>query len=302
MTEFSDNQHLNRSRRNIRNSQFGEDGIIEHIFRVIPDSVQDHWCCEFGAWDGKHCSNTSHLIVDKGWSAVLVEADKQKFRELQQTYRGVGRLILVNEFITISGDSRLDKILERAGLPSDFDFLSIDIDGNDYHIWASLELFRPKVVVIEFNPCIPDNIEFIQKPDPAVRHGTSILAITKLANSKGYELICVNAENAFFVDLKYFPLFDIRDNSINALKYYREPLQVFQLYDGTLVFHGEPQCLVWYALPVDFNRLQILPKFVRSAGTPWGGNWVLRGAIKLLRMYRQKFWKGVDTDYGKWKM
>ena len=95
--------------------------------------------------------------------------------------------------------------------------------------------------------------------------------MTKLANRKGYELICVNAENAFYVDSKYFPLFGIKDNSIEALKYYREPLQVFQLFDGTLVFQGEPShSLVWYSLPVDFNKLQILPQFIRNASAPWG--------------------------------
>lgn len=126
--------------------------------------------------------------------------------------------------------------------------------------------------------------------------------MTKLAKEKGYELICVNAENAFYVDQKYYPLFGIKDNSIDALKFYREPLQVFQLFDGTLVFHGQPHCLYWYALPVHLNKFQILPKIVRDAGTPWGGNWFFRGVIKLLRMYRQRFWKGLDNDYGKWKM
>jgi hypothetical protein len=302
MTQFTDNQYLNRYRKDIK-SQFGEDGIIEKIFEIIPEGDQNHWSCEFGAWDGKHCSNTYNLITNEKWTGVLIEADKKKFTELQQTYRDVNRVVLINEFVNSSGRMTLDKILATTEAPKAFDLLSIDIDGNDYHVWSSLEQYKPKVVVIEFNPCIPSNIEFVQEADLRNHHGTSILSMTKLANNKGYVLICVNAENAFYVDRRYFPLFGIQDNSIDALKYYREPLQVFQLYDGTLVFHGQPHYLYWYALPVDLNKLQILPRFVRRAGTPWGGNWLRRGAIKLLRLYRQRFWKGVvDTDYGKWKM
>jgi len=303
MREFTDNQFLNRHRRNIAQSQFGEDGIIEKILEIIPADAQNHWCCEFGAWDGKHCSNTNHLVNSQDWTGVFIEANPFKFKDLQATYSSRPKAVLVNEFVTITGDSSLDNILERAGAPKDLDLLSIDIDGNDYYIFKSLARYRPKVIVIEFNPCIPDNIEFVQQPEPTLKQGTSLLAMTKMAKEKGYELICVNAENAFYVTKEYFPLFGIQDNSISALKYYREPLQVFQLFDGTLVFHGEPHCLYWYSLPVDFNQLQVLPKFVRRAGTPWGGNIFLRAIIKLLRIYRLRSWKNVSgVDYGAWKM
>ncbi len=303
MTEFTDNQYLNRSRRNIAQSQFGEDGIIEKIFEIIPAASQNHWCCEFGAWDGKHCSNTNHLINSKNWTGVLIEANPVKFEDLKATFKGCSRAVLVKEFVEISGPSSLDNILERAGAPKDMDLLSVDIDGNDYYIFKSLQLFRPKVVVIEFNPCVPDNIEFVQKPEPLLKQGTSLLAMTNMARAKGYELVCVNAENAFYVTKELFPLFEIKDNSIAALKYYREPLQVFQLFDGTLVFHGQPQSLYWYSLPVNFNKLQILPKFVRKAGLPWGGNIFLRALVKALRLYRTHFWKSAKgVDYGAWKM
>ena len=36
--------------------------------------------------------------------------------------------------------------------------------GADYHLWASLQdtSYAPKVVVIEFNPTIPNNVLFVQ--------------------------------------------------------------------------------------------------------------------------------------------
>src|SRR4029434_1254207 len=40
-------------------SQGGEDGILEAVFEVVPGGHR--WACEFGAWDGRHLSNTHHL-------------------------------------------------------------------------------------------------------------------------------------------------------------------------------------------------------------------------------------------------
>jgi hypothetical protein len=55
-------------------SQCGEDGIIERILSIMTD--KDGWCVEFGAWDGKHLSNTYNLIHNKGYSAVLIESSR----------------------------------------------------------------------------------------------------------------------------------------------------------------------------------------------------------------------------------
>lgn len=300
--KFSDNQFLCRYRKDVK-SQFGEDGIIQKILEFIPSNELNHWCCEFGAWDGQHCSNTFNLLTNHGWSGLLIEANQKKFQDLKTTYKKNERVKLVNKFINISGKNTLDDILQKVEIPQDFDLLSIDIDGNDYHIWASLKNFHPKLVIIEFNPTIPNNIAFIQAPNPKTKHGSSLLAINELARQKDYELICVNAENAFYIKRKFFKAFGIKDNSISSLKYYNEPLQVFQLYDGTMVFHGEPSHrLIWYNLPTDFNKLQVLPRFIRRCGIPWGGNIVFRLFIKLLREYRLRAWKNVDSDPGAWKM
>lgn len=302
---FTENQKLNRFRKDVQ-SQFGEDGIIEEIFRIIPTDAQNNWCCEFGAWDGLHCSNTYNLIKNKNWTGILIEANSKKFVDLQATYKGNDKAILLNEFVEFAGGNTLDVILERNNAPKDLDLLSVDIDSTDYQIFESLNVFKPKIIIIEFNPTIPDNIEFIQQADWNKKHGSSLLAMTNLAKRKGYELICVNAENAFYVDCKYFNLFCIADNSISALKYYSAPLQVFQLFDGTLVFHNSaPQLLYWYSLPVDFNKLQILPAFVRRLNVPWGGGLIgksVRALIKAVRHYRRRNWKGHDVDPGAWKM
>lgn len=266
MGKLNKNQYLLNFRKNLT-SQFGEDGIIEKIFEIIPNL--NHWCVEFGAWDGKFCSNTYNLLKNLNWRGVLIDGDGKKIKELKENYAGNNNIHIFNRYVETEGDNSLDSLLSQTPIPADFDFLSIDIDGNDYHSWESIKKYQPKVVLIEFNPFIPDDIEFTQVNDSAVQQGNSILSMVILGKRKGYELICINQENAFFVDKKYFSLFKLENNTIMALKHYKAPLQVFQLYDGTLVFHG-PQCLFYLNLPVDFNKkLQVFPKVIRSGNFPW---------------------------------
>lgn len=271
-------------------SQFGEDGIIERIFELIPD--QNHWCVEFGAWDGKKFSNTHHLMRSRQWSGVFVEANPDRFQELQGTYAGNTGAHCVNTWVNFEGENSLDRVLSRTPIPKAFDLLSIDIDGADYHVWDSLKVYTPKVVVIEFNPFIPGNIDFVQAKDMSVMHGSSVRSLTRLGREKGYELVCINQANALFVRREYFHLFGITDNSIEALKHFREPLQVFQLYDGTLVFHGE-QCVHYSGVKFDFNKhFQVLPKLVRDAHLPWA----TPSSKNLLARIVLKLWKLIYSN------
>ena len=115
-------------------SQFGEDGIVEEILKNI--STNNHWCVEFGAWDGMHLSNTYHLIANHNYKSVLIEADAEKFKTLKKNMSGFDAT-LINEYVMFSGENTLDKILTRTPIPKDFDFLSIDIDGCDFYIFES---------------------------------------------------------------------------------------------------------------------------------------------------------------------
>jgi hypothetical protein len=65
-------------------SQAGEDGLISEILSRISTSYDiDHWCCEFGAWDGLYLSNTARLIREDKYNAILIEGDKKKLKDLQ---------------------------------------------------------------------------------------------------------------------------------------------------------------------------------------------------------------------------
>jgi hypothetical protein len=119
-------------------SQNGEDGVIAKILSLL-DS-RDHWCVEFGAWDGVHLSNVRRLILEEGYSAVLIEGDRAKFAELRHNYAGNERVVPLNAMVGFQGEEGLDGILAPYPIPETFDFLSIDIDGNDYHVWRAIEV------------------------------------------------------------------------------------------------------------------------------------------------------------------
>jgi hypothetical protein len=240
-------------------SQYGEDGIIEKVLEVIGKS--DKWCVEFGSWDGRKCSNTYNLIATKGYSAVLIESSAKRFADLKENFRGNDKVICVNEFVGYDSTDGLDVILGRTEIPKDFDLLSIDIDGADYHVWEAVKDYRPKVVVIEFNPTIPRTVEFVQPRDFSVTQGSSLLSISRLGKSKGYELVAVTKNNGIFVDSKYFGLFGIEDNSLEVMWTDESFItHIFCGYDGTIFIRGYGKS-PWHLFRLKESKMQILPRW-----------------------------------------
>lgn len=255
------NDWLARHAKNVV-SQSGEDGILEKIFEVMPEGSK--WCVEFGAWDGKHLSNTWNLITNKGWSGVLIEADADKFQRLKGNYSGNPKAILLNEFVEFEGPQSLDELLSRTRIDTEFDLLSIDVDGNDYHIWDSLNRYRPRVVVVEFNPSIPNDTVFVQDRDMAVCQGNSLRALVELGKTKGYELVSTTMFNGVFVRREYFSLFNIEDNDLEKMHDVGGyAASLIQLYDGTLLVSGCNK-LIWHGVPISPADIQVLPAALRK--------------------------------------
>jgi hypothetical protein len=271
------------SYRRIITSQYGEDGVIEKIFEIIKDG--DKWCVEFGAGDGKTLSNTYNLVLNKQWRAVEIEANKNLYKKLLQTYNGKSQVTCFNKKIDFEGKDTLDNILLKTPIPRDFDLLSIDINGNDYHIWDSIEIYRPKVIIIEYNPTIPNDVEFVQPRDMKINQGSSLFSLVKLSREKGYELVAVLEVNALFVKAKYYPLFKIKDNSVDLIrKSHQYETRLFQLFDGTLVLTGY-RSLIWHALEINQKRIQVVPEFLRKE--PGQMNFLERNLLIWLRYKRQ---------------
>jgi hypothetical protein len=184
---------LSRNRRNYY-SQNGEDGVIEEILNRL--QISHGFCVEFGAWDGQYLSNTYHLIHSGGWRGLYIEGDPDRFGDLIKNEMVVAeRIVPVQRFVAASGENTLDEILTEYKVPKQFELLSIDIDGNDLDVWASLRSFQPQIVIVEVDSSIEPKVSMAPTNghlEPSFANGL------RLGQEKGYVLVC-HTGNMIFV-------------------------------------------------------------------------------------------------------
>jgi len=253
-------------------SQNGEDGILEEIFTRLPGGLSDErWCVEFGAWDGVYLSNTCKLIRQHGFKAVLIEGDPAKVIDLERNFPEE-TVYKICEFVGLEGGSTLDRIMARTPIPQDFDVLSIDIDGCDYWILDSLKDYQPKVIVIEFNPSIPNEVDFVQEPDFSIKHGASPRSLCTLAQQKGYSLVATTACNLFFVrnDFVHFVAAEGETLTLEALRDDNDArVFLFSGFDGFLYLSRDFP-MRWHSHMVETTELQAIPALFRKYPYDWG--------------------------------
>ena len=138
-------------------------------------------------------------IKNNNYKAVLIEGDKKYYKKLCKNFIS-DEIIKINKFVDFEGNNSLEKILQLTKIPKYFDLLSIDIDGCDYFIFKSLEIYRPKILCIEFNHLIPNEVEFIQKKDFKIKQGSSAKSIIELAKKKNYCLVGCTLSNLLFIE------------------------------------------------------------------------------------------------------
>jgi hypothetical protein len=238
---------------------------IDFLLAKFP--TRDRWCVEFGAGGDPHGSTTDRLIGGQNYSAVLIEGIARDCEVLRRHYAGRSQVTVFEKFVSFNprSEDRLDGLLSRTPIPVDFDFLSVDIDGNDYHVWDAVKQYRPKLVMVEFNPTMPPELDFVQPADLSLNIGNSLAAIVRLAKSKGYELTAVLGVNAFFVCAEFFPLMGVADNAIMALWTKRDCVtHLFSGYDGRLHLAGAKRLPWQFGIPMDEARLQVLPRFLQK--------------------------------------
>ncbi len=174
-------------------SQNGEDGVIREVLRRL--EIDTGWFCEFGAWDGRYGSNT-YALLRRGWRGVMIEGEPTRFLALQRTAgRYPKQLIAIQEYVSPNpGPCSLDDMLAATHIPNDFEILSIDVDGCDYHIFESLTAFNPLVIIIEIDSSIPPGVEKVHSDSSPMTSFTSML---RLGQRKGYELVCHTGNMVF---------------------------------------------------------------------------------------------------------
>ena len=253
--------NLNEFKENIY-SQSGEDGITKKILENLSIEKSNEFV-EFGAHDGKTNSNCFNLLKNNGYQGIFIEPDKKRFQKLEfntKNYKSKN----INSYVFEKGNLMLDRILSKEKISQNFDILSIDIDGHDYQIFRSISLYSPKIVIIEYNPTIPNDIEYIQPDNIKVRHGSSAKSIINLAKEKEYVPVAITDTNLFFLSNNIF-----KTNNFLLLDLNKErddsdtKISVFYGYNGELLFTQKQINLRWHFLKFDFSRYQFIPKYLR---------------------------------------
>lgn len=224
---------LHRFRRTVT-SQLGEDGILEKVFETI--GVSKGYAVELAAGDGVRFSNCWTLWEQSGWRALLVDREPANLGAIRSLAASRPQLASADATAYPQGFLDLDRIMADADCPRSYDLLSLDVWGNEWAVWDAHALFRPKVVCVGFNPSFSNTDYYVQAQSTEVRHGSSLLAHVMLGKRKGYELVAATRWNAIFVSAEFFPLFNISDNSPDAI--YAEQAEFvnsfYMLYDGTV--------------------------------------------------------------------
>ncbi|MFH1160815.1 MAG: hypothetical protein V1733_07695 [bacterium] len=188
-------------------TQFEEDGILLFLFAVV--GTRNKTFVEIGSDDGVN-SNCANLVLNLRWHGLFIDADKSSIRRGRHFYRkypthwSYPPKFLCNRVTR----ENINQLIADAGFTGEVDFLCIDIDGNDYWIWDTLQIISPRVVMIEthvefgyHNIVVPYDPDYTYPGRHPVYHGASPVAMNQLANRKGYRLVGANSHgfNAIFV-------------------------------------------------------------------------------------------------------
>jgi hypothetical protein len=186
-------------------SQNGEDGVLLYILSLI--GMGGRRCVEICAADGIQC-NSANLIINHGFSALLIDGRERKVQEGREFYAECpetdGRPpTFVHSWVT---RQNVVALVEEHGFAGEIDVLSLDLDGVDFWIWEALNCVKPRVVVVEYHAgWWPEDAVSVPYADNFQRdgryRGASLAAFVGLARRKGYRLVGAERRqlNAFFV-------------------------------------------------------------------------------------------------------
>jgi len=192
-------------------SQMEEDGIILYVLSMIGFTHRTvvEICCGHG-----HECMTTNLILNHGFRAYLFDGDAGNV-EIAKRFFARKKDCIINK-PTISQTwvtaENINDLLRSSGVSEEIDFLSLDIDGNDYWVWKAMDAIRPRLCVFETHSMIPSDLSLTIGYDPQFNfrtktgierkyRGASLAAMVKLSREKGYRLIGAHRYgfNAFFL-------------------------------------------------------------------------------------------------------
>jgi hypothetical protein len=186
-------------------SQFDEDGIIQYLISKLP--IENKTFIEFGVENYEE-SNTRFLLLNDHWQGMVLDARAADIRYIQQD--NIYWQYDLQAKCTWITRENINALLHDVGFGEDVGLLSIDIDGNDYWIWETIQSIRPRIVIVEYNSLFglrPLAVPYKEDFDRTAAHysnlyyGSSLGALQHLAQKKGYLLLGSNVlgHNAFFI-------------------------------------------------------------------------------------------------------
>ena len=207
--------------------QSDEDGLtLEILKRMEIDSGN---FIELGIGNGTE--NNTLILLSMGFSGVWIGGEDLAFKIPKNNKR----LAFQKTWITLENiNESIEKSLNFLGT-NEIDFLSLDLDGNDYYFLKAIlgSGLKPKVLVCEINGIFPPPILFSIKYDPNHQwlrddyQGASLAKINKLLVEYDYKLIVCNAAtgvNAYFIKKEYSSLFP--ETPLDIEDIYVEPLHI----------------------------------------------------------------------------
>ena len=188
-------------------SQFGDDGIVEHLVGRIGVPRAAERFVEIGVEDYSE-ANTRFLLVNRNWSGLIVDGTDAHVRAVEAS-----PLMWRHDIHPVTAfvePHNVNDLLREHGFDRDLGLLSIDVDGNDYWIWQAVTA-EPAIVIVEYNSLfgaeravtIPYQAGFdrTRAHHSNLYFGASLAALTRLGERKGYRLVGSNSagNNAYFV-------------------------------------------------------------------------------------------------------
>tara|TARA_R110001632_G_C11328444_1_gene416275 strand:+ start:1199 stop:1867 length:669 start_codon:yes stop_codon:yes gene_type:complete len=174
-------------------SMSGVDGVLQYIFNEI--GYTNKIAVEIGV-SGNNNTNTE-LLSHSGFNLLWLDC-------MSKPHIPVNTILHV-ECVT---KTNVENIFKKYNIPQEFDLISIDIDGNDYHIREALSNYRPKVIVMEYNGNFSSTSEYIMGYDenyicvfPNIKFGASLQSLVNQANRLGYDYVYSESRgsDAFFI-------------------------------------------------------------------------------------------------------
>jgi len=187
-------------------SQWGEDGIIQYLISQVP--IENTSFVEFGVENYLE-ANTRFLLINDNWKGLVLDGS-QRHIDFIRNDKIYWRHDLTAECRFITREN-INDTLDGCGFRGDIGLLSIDIDGNDYWVWESIDIIKPRIVVCEYNSVfggqqavtVPYDANFVRTDAhySNLYFGASLAALCLLASKKGYDFVGSNStgSNAFFV-------------------------------------------------------------------------------------------------------